>query len=244
MLYEKDNKYYLIVQTQVSGLEVLHHLKSVTDGEDYVVTDEELFKEFKLAKSSDAMPEFFEAQWIGEADLEKMTIAMMQEVAEAFNELDWKPWKTKEPNFKAYKEELADVGIFLLLNAKLAGMSLDELLFEMYSKHLYNLVRKDHKDRKNKDSRVEVPKDTELTSYFTYRNRIFGFTKAGSRKYILKIVPAETDPNKTYHTTTEYEPDPSTVVATLSFRPNHNEKFVQLMLDNFLKEYYPEAETK
>lgn len=146
IVYKVADKYYLEVQNSTSSTESLIHCKSITDGEDLIINlrDED---SFEYAPIEHALPEFFRAQWIGNPDLEKMTMAMMQEVSEAFNELDWKPWKSKPVNLDLYKDELADVGIFLLLCSKSADMTLDELLFRMIRKHLYNLIRLDHDRR-------------------------------------------------------------------------------------------------
>lgn len=147
MFYKVEDKYYLEQQItlDLNGSRVMH-LKNIADGSDLIINETDVNHEF--ASIYDVLPAFFQAQWIGNPDLEKMTMAMMQEVSEAFNELDWKPWKSKPTNLDAYKEELADVGIFLLLCSKSAGMNLEELLMHMIQKHLYNLVRLDH-DRKH-----------------------------------------------------------------------------------------------
>jgi len=146
-MYRVEGKYYIEVQNSTGLNEDLVHCKNVTDGTDLIINTRET-ESFTYVPIEEALTEFFKAQWIGNPDLEKMTMAMMQEVSEAFNELDWKPWKSKAVNLDLYKEELADVGIFLLLCSKSAGMSLDELLTRMINKHLYNLVRLDH-DRKH-----------------------------------------------------------------------------------------------
>lgn len=92
----------------------------------------------------------FDDQWVGTADLIPMTLAMLQEASEALNELNWKPWKTTEVNLEAYKEELSDVFIFLMVCAKIAGMNADDLIAQTFVKHNYNKVRKDHDRNKDK----------------------------------------------------------------------------------------------
>jgi len=145
MIYRFEEGYFIQKSSHViNNTMVSYKLLNIKTGEVKHFTDDCNEISDHRVSITDALPEFYEAQWIGNPDLEKMTIAMMQEVSEAFNELDWKPWKKQETNMKAYKEELADVGIFLLLCAKTAGMSLDDLLSEMIKKHIYNLDRKDH----------------------------------------------------------------------------------------------------
>lgn len=92
----------------------------------------------------------FDDQWVGTADLIPMTLAMLQESSEALNELNWKPWKTTEVNLEAYKEELSDVFIFLMVCAKIAGMNADDLIAQTFVKHNYNKIRKDHDRNKDK----------------------------------------------------------------------------------------------
>jgi len=147
MMYKVNDKFYIEVQESNGLNEKILHCKSITDGTDLFINLNQPHA-FESVPVAYALSEFFKAQWIGNPDLEKMTMAMMQEVSEAFNELDWKPWKSKKVNLDSYKEELADVGIFLLLCSKSANMSLEELLTRMINKHLYNLIRLDH-DRKH-----------------------------------------------------------------------------------------------
>ena len=78
-----------------------------------------------------------------------MTLAMMQEASEAMNELNFKPWKQKEHNLEKYKDELADIFIFLMVCAKIAGLDADEFIKITAEKHQFNKIRPDH-DR-NKD---------------------------------------------------------------------------------------------
>lgn len=141
-----DNHYYLLLEEGLKeGMVFTFKAKRLADGKEVEVKSKETFDEqFEQVPLLDTLYEFFDAQWIGNANLEKMTIALLQEASEALNELDWKPWKKVEPNLQAYREELADIGIFLLLTSKLAGMNLDDLFIQMYEKHLYNLTRKDH----------------------------------------------------------------------------------------------------
>ncbi len=143
MMYKLGGKYYILKEKTEDGF----MFQDIASGDDKFVTGpNNAIDDFKV-DVTEALYDFFDAQWVGNPDLEKMTMAMMQEVSEAFNELDWKPWKSKEVNLKLYREELADVGIFLLLCSKTAGMSLDDLFMEMMKKHLFNLTRLDH-DRK------------------------------------------------------------------------------------------------
>ena len=158
-MYKVKDKFYLEMQNSNGLNENVAHCKSITDGTDLTI-DLRDKDSFEYVSVVDALEEFFEAQWIGNPDLEKMTMAMMQEVSEAFNELDWKPWKSKPVNLNLYKEELADVGIFLLLCSKSADMSLDELLKRMINKHLYNLVRLDH-DRRHLAQKIKGEKENE-----------------------------------------------------------------------------------
>lgn len=153
MMFKVNGKFYIEIQNSNGLNEDVIHCKSITDGADLVINLRDK-DSFEYVNVTSALQEFFEAQWIGNPDLEKMTMAMMQEVSEAFNELDWKPWKSKPVNLDLYKDELADVGIFLLLCSKSANMSLDELLTRMINKHLYNLIRLDH-DRRHLANKKE-----------------------------------------------------------------------------------------
>lgn len=101
------------------------------------------------AEWHEAFGKLYEDQWIGTADLLPMTLAMMQEASEAMNELNFKPWKQKEVNLDAYKEELADVFIFLMVCAKISGMSANDLIELTTKKHMFNKIRPDH-DRNKK----------------------------------------------------------------------------------------------
>lgn len=143
-MYKFEDGFYMKIETYDD--EVV--LRRVSDGEYKHIQNNELnLSEYEVSLK-DSLDEFYEAQWIGTGDLEKMTIALLQEANEAFNELDWKPWKNKPVNIPAYQEELADIGIFLLLCAKLTGLTFDDLFRKMYEKHLFNLTRLDHKERK------------------------------------------------------------------------------------------------
>lgn len=144
MIYKIKNDYYMLMQSDQDNL----HLQRISDGRDLIVSYDELnFMKPEQVDIKTALSYFYDAQWIGKKDPEKMTIALMQEASEALNELDWKPWKTKQPDIEAYKKELADIGIFLLVCARTVDMTLDDLLYEMFHKHVLNFKRKDHNKR-------------------------------------------------------------------------------------------------
>jgi NTP pyrophosphatase (non-canonical NTP hydrolase) len=142
MIYKLEDEFYIIIDVKKGDK---FTARRISDGEYRYLTDYEIATLDKHKVSvSESLESFYKAQWVGDPDLQMMTMAMMQEVSEAFNELDWKPWKSKAVDLKKYHEELADVGIFLFLCAKTSGMSLDDLLMEMMNKHLFNLTRLDH----------------------------------------------------------------------------------------------------
>ena len=73
-----------------------------------------------------------------------VSAALMVEVAELINELDWKPWKTKAPDPAKVTEELADVLAFLgmlLLHLEASGIDLSQMAEDYYRKALKNVDR-------------------------------------------------------------------------------------------------------
>lgn len=102
------------------------------------------------AEFAEVFKVLYDDQWLGTMDLEKVTLAIIQEASEAMNELDWKYWKTIEPNLEAFKEELADIFIFTMMAAKIVGMSASDFIELTLKKHTYNKHRPDH-DRNKGD---------------------------------------------------------------------------------------------
>ena len=119
-------------------------LRNIANPNEVLDADDYILSELETVSYADMFGLLYEDQWIGTADAVKMTLAMMQEASEAMNELDFKPWKKKEVNWSNYKEELADVFIFLMICFKIAGMNADEVIKLTFDKHNYNKIRKDH----------------------------------------------------------------------------------------------------
>jgi len=70
------------------------------------------------------------------------TVALMFELAEASNEIAWKPWATSDHfNTKAYASEIIDAFHFLLNLAFLVDMSADELFEGYLQKQFKNRMR-------------------------------------------------------------------------------------------------------
>lgn len=68
--------------------------------------------------------------------------ALIHEVVEAMNETGWKPWASSNHiNREAYREELADVYIFLMNMMLIDGMTTRELAMLVDAKQAKNLKR-------------------------------------------------------------------------------------------------------
>ncbi len=74
-----------------------------------------------------------------------MTLALVDEVLESLRELPWKPWKKQQQyNKKRYKEELADVYIFLMNLMIASNITIKDLQKEVYKKIVKNKQRQKH----------------------------------------------------------------------------------------------------
>ena len=73
---------------------------------------------------------------------QKLTLAMLSEMAEALDGTDWKWWKNKKPKDPDYlKDEIVDMLHFLVSMALRAGMSADEIYERYMAKNKENFDR-------------------------------------------------------------------------------------------------------
>ena len=73
---------------------------------------------------------------------QKLTLALLSEMAEALDGTDWKWWKNKKPKDPDYlKDEIVDMLHFLVSMALRAGMSADEIYERYLAKNKENLNR-------------------------------------------------------------------------------------------------------
>ena len=78
-----------------------------------------------------------QAEW-----LQKETLAMISELAELIDEVNFKWWKNKkELDYKAIKEEMVDILHFLVGMSVNVGMTSDEMFEIYYSKNKENFDR-------------------------------------------------------------------------------------------------------
>lgn len=93
-----------------------------------------------------------------------------------------------------------------------------------------------------------LPKNTDLTYFVLIKNHIFGITRLGANKYILKIVHCwedgeimnfgwkEENDDKTYFPT-EQAPNPRHIVRLFGFNPS--KASIYKAVNEFLPKYYP-----
>lgn len=87
---------------------------------------------------------FSPEEWI-----QKQTLAMMSELAELIDEVNFKWWKNKKPvNSQAVKEELADILHFYISMCLQAGMTPEELYQIYRAKNEENFRRQEGKSQK------------------------------------------------------------------------------------------------
>lgn len=80
---------------------------------------------------------------------QKLTLAMLSEMAEALEGTDFKWWKNKKPKDPDYlKEEIVDMLHFLVSMALRAGMDAEELYARYLAKNKENFDRQHGKSKK------------------------------------------------------------------------------------------------
>lgn len=80
---------------------------------------------------------------------QKLTLAMLSEMAEALDGTDWKWWKNKKPKDPDYlKDEIVDMLHFLVSMSLRAGMSADEMFERYMAKNKENFDRQHGKSEK------------------------------------------------------------------------------------------------
>lgn len=87
---------------------------------------------------------FTQSEWI-----QKKSLALIDEVTELLNEVNYKWWKNPKPvNERAVKEEIVDILHFFVSICLTAGMTADEL-YEIYcDKNSENIARQQGKSQK------------------------------------------------------------------------------------------------
>lgn len=87
---------------------------------------------------------FSQEEW-----MQKFTLAMLSEMAELLDEVNFKWWKNAKPlDFPAMKEELVDIFHFFLSMCLASGMNAEELYQIYMKKNEENLARQDGKSQK------------------------------------------------------------------------------------------------
>ncbi|MCI8487703.1 MAG: dUTPase [Clostridia bacterium] len=88
---------------------------------------------------------FTQSEWI-----QKKSLALIDEVTELLNEVNYKWWKNPKPvNERAVKEEIVDILHFFVSICLTAGMTADEL-YEIYcDKNCENIARQQGKSQKS-----------------------------------------------------------------------------------------------
>lgn len=80
---------------------------------------------------------------------QKLTLAMLSEMAEALDGTDWKWWKNKKPRDPDYlKEEIVDMLHFLVSMALRSGMDANEIYERYLAKNKENFDRQHGKSLK------------------------------------------------------------------------------------------------
>ena len=80
---------------------------------------------------------------------QKLTLAMLSEMAEALDGTDWKWWKNKKPKDPDYlKNEIVDMLHFLVSMALRSGMDADEIYARYMAKNKENFDRQHGKSEK------------------------------------------------------------------------------------------------
>ena len=80
---------------------------------------------------------------------QKLTLAMLSEMAEALDGTDWKWWKNKKEKDPDYlKEEIVDMLHFLVSMALRSGMDAEEMYQRYLAKNQENFDRQHGKSRK------------------------------------------------------------------------------------------------
>ena len=81
--------------------------------------------------------------------MQKYTLAMLSEMAELLDEVNFKWWKNKKPaNPDALKEELVDILHFFLSMCLMAGMDAEEMYSIYLRKNQENIDRQEGKSEK------------------------------------------------------------------------------------------------
>ena len=112
---------------------------------------DKLDKIFEMQKSLDDYIrternlEFTKSEW-----LQKKSLALIDEVTELLNEINYKWWKNEKPiNDAAVKEELTDVLHFFVSMCLDAGLSADELFSIYKAKNEENVARQQGLSKKS-----------------------------------------------------------------------------------------------
>ena len=97
-----------------------------------------------IAKSRNLENKYSKSEW-----LQKKSLALIDEVTELLNEINYKWWKNEKPiNDGAVKEELCDILHFFVSMCLDAGMSADELHKIYLEKNKENIARQEGKSQK------------------------------------------------------------------------------------------------
>lgn len=105
----------------------------------------DLQNQFDLSLAERRSLDFTMEEW-----LQKQTLAMMSELSELLNEINYKWWKNpKQVQMDAVKEELVDVLHFFVGMCLKTGMTAEELFERYIEKNKENFARQDGVGRKD-----------------------------------------------------------------------------------------------